>query len=524
MNITVDAKALETELSEARRQVAAAGLPGTLAAIDPGAFGMTPLSLQALDAAAAGLACALAASRLDQGAAGGPYWGFLFAEEAADRLCALGDCGEPPEQASLKVEQYRELAGAGPDALFALMLKDCAAFLRFYQNHPDSAKRLARDTEALKCLHAHFRLMSRLLKRLRPEPADLQVSTPRLRLSGHRVSPCGSEEPDGLLPLTFDDIVGNEDFVKAGRRLARDIAGFDLKAGVNPKKVRNQVLFVLGTPGCGKTATAHALGRYFLDLCKKAGVPGRVRVIRRTDWASAYQNQSANSLLEIFKSEVFNAPGVCGAYWPDIDTAFAARSDSDIRQEEKSILATLFGILDGTVGPQNGRWFLICDANTLNMDAATLSRISQNPIRALGPASGEDFVRLLRDVKLRGKGPWLPVSEAEWKAVGERLVAERLSGRAVDHLAGRILTEIEDFEEPDEYFSMPLEEKRRLIAKLSRPVPARRIAEMIAEYCGFERDAQRKSEEERFASRVREIRFHLCAQRAAIGGDAEKGS
>ncbi|MBI5245319.1 MAG: AAA family ATPase [Elusimicrobia bacterium] len=519
MKLSVDPKALEAELAQARIMLAGAGLPNTLAVIDPGAFGTTSLNLQALDATASGLAASLAASKAPE-AAGVPaaYWGFLFAEEAAERLRGLGDCREPPDQASLNPEQYRELSSARPEAVFALMLSDCAAFLRFYQRHPDSAKRVTRDAESLRCLHAHFRLMSRLLKRLQAEPQDLQVLTPRMRFSGYQASPSGGEEPDGLLPLTFDDIVGNEDFVKAARRLARDVAGFDIKAGVNPKKVRNQVLFVLGTPGCGKTATAHALGRYFLDLCKTAGLPSRMRIIRRTDWASAYQNQSANSLLEIFKAEVFNAPGVCGVYWPDIDTAFAARGDSDIRQEEKSILGTLFGILDGTVGPQNGRWFLICDANTLNMDEATLSRISQNPIRALGPASAADFIRLLRDVKLRGKGPWLPVSDEEWKSVGERCVLKRLSGRAVDHLAGRILTEMEDFEEPDEYFSMPLEEKRKLIAKLSRPVGAQRILDMIEEYCRFERDSQRKSEEDRFLNRVREIRFHLSAQRAALGG------
>ncbi len=521
MKLRVETADMERELEGARRQLTQSGLPRALADVDAGAFGTTPLNLQALDAVSHAVAVAQALLRL-AGADRVPssYAGFLLAEETADRLAALGDCLEPPDKAELPSGEYRDFAATAAAELPGAILKDCASFVRFYQRHADNAKRLHRDTESLRCLHAYFRLLSRTLRKLQPEIPDLHVETPRLRAVGWRVSPLGAEEPTDLLPVTFDDIVGNQEFVKAGKRLARDVAGFDLKAGKNPKKVRNQVMFVLGTPGCGKTVTAHAIGRYFLQLCEKAELPARMRVIRRTDWASAYQNQSANSLLEIFKEEVFNAPGVCGVYWPDIDTAFAARSDADIRQEEKAILATIFGILDGTVGPKNGKWFMICDANTLNMDEATISRISQNPIRALGPVSAEDFVRLLRDVKLRGKGPWLPVAEAEWKAIGEKCVAEKLSGRSVDHLAGRALTEMEDFEEPDEYFGLSFEDKQKMIARLSKPVGAQRLHAMIGEYCRFEREAQAKSETERFINRVREIRFHLSAQRAALGGDS----
>ena len=352
---------------------------------------------------------------------------------------------------------------------------------------------------------------------MQEEPAGLEIETPRLRLTGLRAAAAAAEEPSDLLPVTFDDIVGNEEYVKAGRRLVRDVAGFDLKAGENPKKLRNQVLFVLGSPGCGKTVTAHAIGNYFLGLCKKAELPSRVRVIRRTDWASSYQNQSANRLLEIFREEVFSAPGVCGVYWPDIDTAFAARGDSEIRQEEKSNLSAIFGILDGTIGPKNGRWFLICDANTLRMDAATMSRLSQQPLRALGPVAPADYVKLLKDVKLRGKEPWLPIAPEEWGKIGERCVAEKLSGRSMDALAGRVLTEMEDFDEPEEYFTLPFADKQKLIAQLSNKITAARIDALITEHVKFERESQAKADTERFVDRVKEIRFHLSAQQAAIG-------
>lgn len=504
--VEVSESAVTAALPAARAAVAAAGLPELLARADPGGFGTTALNIRMLEALADAAALAAAAARVCPPGAPAPWFALILAEDAAARLAALGPCEAPKAAAALPVAQYEDLARAKGSEAGPLVLKDCAGFLRYYKP--------VKDDDVLQCLYSYFRLLARAAAALGKEPS-LELCAPSLKLKGHAVS--RAEEPSELLPVSFEDLVGNEDFIAAGRRLAQDVAGFDMKTGQNPKKLRNQILFVLGSPGCGKTATAHAVGRYFLDLCAKAGSPGRVRVIRRTDWASAYQNQSARTLLDIFQNEVFNAPGPCGVYWPDIDTAFAARSDGDLRQEEKNILGTLFGILDGTIGPKNGRWFLMCDANTVNMDEAALSRISQNPIRAYGPRTPEDYVRLLRDIKLRGREKLLPLSAEEWAAVGKRLADAKLSGRAVDHVAGRALTEMEDFEQPDHYYALPYEEKKKLIAELSKPVNAARLLEFIESFCKFEKEAQEKAETDRFLARVKEIRLHLSAQRAAAG-------
>jgi hypothetical protein len=273
---------------------------------------------------------------------------------------------------------------------------------------------------------------------------------------------------------------------------------------------------VLGAPGCGKTVTAHAIGRAFLRLSREAGLPARFRVIRRTDWASHYQNKSANDLLRIFRDEVFGFDGVCGAYWPDIDTAFAARSDPDIRAEEKANLATLFGILDGTVGPRNGKWFLICDANTMQVDDAMISRLTQDPKVARGPETAADYVRLLRELKLRAVAPLLPPAPA-WEPVGARLVELGLSGRAVAAVAGRITAELQDVEEPPGFFTLSYDEKVRALAERARPITVARILEHIEHYRTFELEAAEREREERFARRVAEIRLQLSARAAALG-------
>jgi len=524
MNAEFDEKEVAREMGEARARIRMSGVPALLARIDAGSFGTTPLNLEMLDALVQALATALAVMKMPRVEKAGPvFFAYVFASEAVDRLLSIGG-PEKPEgpEGSLRADQYRDIPNLkSPEGLFSTILKDCSGFLKFYGEHPDSRKRLSRDVEALTCLRSYCHLLAQTLKKLGAEKIDVRITTPRQRYDGWAVSPTEIGESNNLMPIGLDDIVGNEEYVKAAKRLARDVAGFDMAADKNPKEVRNQILFVLGSPGCGKTVTSHAVMRYFLDLCEKHQLPAKTRIIRRTDWASSYQNQSANRLLEIFRDEVFNADAVVGVYWADIDTAFSARGGTELRQEEKSNLGTLFGILDGTVGPKNGKWFLICDANTMHMDEAMISRLAQTPLQAKGPTTPDHFVTLLRDIKLRGKEQWLPISDDEWKKIGKLCVTEGLSGRSVDAIAGRVMTAMEDFEEPDEYFSLPFPEKQKLIAELSVKVDEKMIQEFLKDHLKFEKTAQEKSEEERFTRRVDEIRLHLSAQRAALKPEDE---
>ncbi len=527
MSDSLTAQEVERQLTTARRLVMRSGLPEVLAAVDQGAFGTTPLNLEALEEVAMAAASALAAGQLPRvAAAGGVFQGYILAEHAALRLAKLSQVsGAQEPKGSLTSGEYKDLGSLkDAEAVAQSVLRDGAGFLGYYRQHPISDKRPTRDAEAVLCLRSYFRLLANALRRLGSEREDTKLSTPDLKIDGYKAAAAGSEEPTGLLQVSLDDVVGNDDLVKVGKRLMRDIAGFDMAKGENPKKVRNQILFVLGTPGCGKTVTSHALLNDFLALCKKSGLPAQARIIRRTDWASSYQNASASKLLEIFKEEVFEAPGVAGVYWPDIDTAFAARGDSEIRQEEKANLATLFGILDGTIGPKNGRWFIICDANTMHMDDAMTSRLNQSPLTALGPTTPEHYVRLLKDIKLKGRAPWLPLSDADWLDIGGLCVDRKLSGRSADAIAGRVLTEIEDFSEPDEYFSLSFEEKQKMIAKLSNKVDAARLKALITDHVRFEQDSQHKADEARFRARVEEIHLHLSAQQAAIAAMARQAA
>ncbi|MEZ4450758.1 MAG: AAA family ATPase [Nannocystaceae bacterium] len=360
--------------------------------------------------------------------------------------------------------------------------------------------------------------------RLRPfgvALAQRKVVIGELRYQGFQ-SRSAAEPVSDLKPIQIDDVVGNQEYLQAGLRLARDVAAFDLVGRRSPKKL-NPVLFGLGRPGCGKTITAHAIGNYFLDYCRERDVPARFKVIRRTDWASSYQNASASALIKIFKEEVWGFDGVCGVYWPDIDTAFASRGSGDLRIEEKNNLGAVFGIFDGTLIPKDGKWFMICDANYMQMDEATRSRIAQNPFTVKGPTTAADYVRLLRDVLLGDVRPFVSDDDqAGWQRIGEALVAADLSGRSVESIAGNIRAYVQDFEYPQEYFKASYEARQSIIQRLSRRLGIDDVLKRVDDYVRFHREAEEREERARFDREVQQMVEQLNAGREATRRAAEQ--
>jgi hypothetical protein len=207
---------------------------------------------------------------------------------------------------------------------------------------------------------------------------------------------------------------------------------------------------------------------------------------------------------------------VVGVYWPDIDTAFAARTDPGMRSEESNILGASFGIFDGTLIPKNGKWFLICDANYMNMDEATLSRISQDPHKILGPSTPEDYVELMRDKKLKDFNDMIPVNEAQWLNLGQLCIDSGFSGRNVEAICQKILTEIQDVEPPAEYYQVGFDERQRILRSLAKPMTYERIVGLMKRYSEFEQVAEEQNQAEQFQNRVKEIVLNLSAQKAAL--------
>jgi len=540
----------DEDIERERRAVCEAmregGLVRAAIEIDRGRWGFTHIGLDLLDtlekALAAGLEACKQLENIIRGGAEEPFapprplapeeqlfiglFGARIAAAEAE-LTTAGLLTAPVRvENTFDLDAIRDLVDGPIETLPGRLVRDLVGYVRFHRTTADAATRVDSAESLARCVHAWCALLGNSVAALVDDTAfsSLTESMKTLDISvlGRRYDAFepGQDEvedpPSGLMPIQVDDIVGNGDYLEACLRTARDVAGFDLTTGRNPKTI-NPVLFALGRPGCGKTVTAHAVGNYFLDFCRERAIEARFLTIRRTDWASSYQNASANALVRIFRREVGEWPGVVCVYWADIDTAFAARSDPGIRGEERNVLGAAFGIFDGTLLEPNGKWFMMCDANYMNMDEATVSRITQEPFVLEGATTPAEIVRLLRDVKLRDHRTFLDLSEEEWLDLGARCCELDLSGRSLTNMARRVIAAVQDFEYPDEYYRADFGRRREIIVASSAHLDAADLHAIVDAYGAFEKEAEERASTERFERRVGEIILNLSARQEAIG-------
>jgi hypothetical protein len=529
----------------ARRLLSESKLPAAIHKVVRAPFGHTVLTLQALDALVDAFDVAQQAGQAIQGALMediAQTGSLAIPEPTRDQRLFIGAftttvlldklraglaplAPNPRIESDLEADGLEDLLEAEVDDLLLRLAKMATSYLQVQAKQKPEAgdpKLETREGWIVTTLLAFGGQLAGAVRRLthlgRLRPfgvalAKRKVTVGELRYEGFH-SRDAMEPVTDLKPIRVEDIVGNDEYVQAGLKLARDVAAFDLEAGTSPKRI-NPVLFGLGRPGCGKTITAHAIGNYFLEYCRERDIPARFKVIRRTDWASAYQNASANQLVKIFKEEVYGFDGVVGVYWPDIDTAFASRSSGDLRMEEKNNLGAVFGIFDGTLIPKDGKWFMICDANFMQMDEATRSRIAQNPFTVPGPTTAEDYVKLMRDILLRDVRRFVHPDDDRWVEAGQACVDNGLSGRNVESITNNIRAHVQDFEYPDDYFKATLERRREIIDQLSKRVSVDEVIDRIQKFAEFQVDAEEKAARDRFEREVEDMVRQLNAGREA---------
>lgn len=529
----------------ARQLLAAAELPRSLHRVLKAPFGHTVDSLLALEhwvvavdlarQAGEGMHAALLEDLAETGSLAipeptrdqrlflGAFTLTVLTDHLAAELAAMAP--SPSIESDLEADGLEELLARPIDDLLTRVLTMGRAYLDIkakQQPEASSPKLEVRNVWAITTQIAFVLQLRGAVQRLtklgRLRPFGVALRKRKVRVGERRYegfeSRSVAEPASDLKPVRIDQIVGNSDYIEAGMKLARDVAAFDLESGKSPKQI-NPVLFGLGRPGCGKTVTAHAIGNYFLEYCRERDIPAKFKVIRRTDWASSYQNASAAKLIKIFKEEIYGFEGVCGVYWADIDTAFASRGSGGLRIEEKNNLGAVFGIFDGTLIPKDGKWFMMCDANYMQMDEATKSRIAQNPFTVTGPTEPEEFVTLMRDVLLKDVATFVGADDPRWSEVGQVCVESNLSGRNVEAVANNIRAHVQDFEYPEEYFKAEFKRRQEIIFDKSQRVSIDEVLGRVRHYAEFQVVADEKAEKERFDEDVESMVRQLNAGRAA---------
>ncbi|MHB2018226.1 MAG: hypothetical protein ACYCW6_14850, partial [Candidatus Xenobia bacterium] len=106
--------------------------------------------------------------------------------------------------------------------------------------------------------------------------------------------------------------------------------------------------------------------------------------------------------------------------------------------------------------------------------------------------------------------------DEEWPQFGARCIEWKLTGRSIENVTRKVVSEIEDFEYPEEYFRATLERRREILKSCSNPIPMERLMTILEHYRQFEKEAEERAYKQRFTDRVQEIVFNLSAQAAAV--------
>ncbi len=239
-----------------------------------------------------------------------------------------------------------------------------------------------------------------------------------------------------------EDVIGSQEF---GRTLWRSL----LKLGAyDPERRQNPLdpplcIFTYGGPGGGKTFAAHACIQSLADLCRERGVPLWALTHSTTDYASHFQNLTANALAEL-GGRIRDFPGAVVMYVADADNILLSRKDPQLTAEQRQTLSVYLKMFDGTLIPKNGKFMAIMDSNDIEgIDEATKSRLFDLVLELKRFDRAEDFAELARRGLTKGAA-YSPVTEQEWLEIGTYLLESPLSNREIaDHVIKRLRGDFE---------------------------------------------------------------------------------
>lgn len=244
---------------------------------------------------------------------------------------------------------------------------------------------------------------------------------------------------DKILRVPKEEVIGGGEFEEKIWKNLLVLGCYDPVIKKNPFSPPF-VVFTHGEPGSGKTYIANACIYSFSVLCKKLGKPFWGFTHSTTDYASHYQNQSANRLAELGR-EIREFEGPVVMYVADADNIFMSRNDPSLTQEQRQTMSVYFKMFDGTMIPKIGKVLSIMDANYIdNIDDATKSRLFDQTLLMKRFDNKDDFGKLARLYLTKNKYE-VGVKENEWKDIGQYLLDSGLSNRPISQVISKLRTQ-----------------------------------------------------------------------------------
>ncbi len=290
-----------------------------------------------------------------------------------------------------------------------------------------------------------------------------------------------------FMDIRRDDVIGSQDFGRVIWDNLLKLGAYDTEKKKNPFDPAS-VIFAYGEPGGGKTFTSHALIQSFADLCRSKGIPLLALTHSTTDYASHYQNKTANELAALGgRIKEFQGPVIM--YVADADNIFLSRKDPNLTAEQRQTLSVYFKMFDGTMIPKNGKFMAIMDANDLEgIDDATKSRLFDEITELKRFDKVDDFRELAK--RSLTKGIDLVLTDQDWCDIGNYLLNCPLSNREISHIIKKLRR---GFTIEESMLGKPYDELVKYRNEQLKNITKDKVIGLFEEYINTRMEIERKS-------------------------------
>ncbi len=319
---------------------------------------------------------------------------------------------------------------------------------------------------------------------------------------------------DRFMSVNKEDVIGNKEFVKTIYESGIRLLGYNHEKKKNPLRPPT-VIFTFGQPGCGKTFGAHACVQAIAEEARKRGIPLKALTHSVTDYASHYQNLTANKLNSLVE-EIREWQGPVLMYVADADIIFMSRKDPQITQEQRQTNSVYMKMFDGSVIPKNGKFIAIMDANYIDgIDDATKSRVFDVILELKRFGNAEDFSELARRTLTKGTNGIRAVTEQDWRELGGYLLQSQLSNREVTHVLDQLYT---GFKIDESILDKPYEEQEAFVVQYLESLSKGEIINRFDTYIRTRLEIEENSRNAKIEADYKRFVKHLSMPHSGTSG------